>query len=144
MKKFFKKYRGVIIIVLSILAFILLSILIENSKIEKNLDEFKANFEKDEYAITVIALTSCPHCHNFSPIIKNISKEYDLPLYWINIDTLSKEDRNYLYELFEPYGYEGSSPYIAVSNNGKVIDSHTGEMDKENTLDFLKNAGVIK
>ena len=145
MKKFWKKYRGIIIVVLAVLAFVLLSILVENSKkVESNLDSFKTNFESDEYAVTVIGLTYCGHCHNFSPIIREISKEYNLPLYWFDIDDLSKDDSNYLYELFEPYGYSGSSPYIAISNKGKVIDNHVGEMDKETTLTFLKDAGAIK
>ncbi len=145
MKKFWKKYKVIIIVVLAVLAFTLLSILSENSrKVETSLNDFKDNFGSDEYAVTVIGLTFCDHCHNFSPIIRGISKEYSLPLYWFDIDALSKEDSDYLYEVFEPYGYSGSSPYIAVSNKGKVIDSHTGEMDKETTLTFLKDTGAIK
>ena len=144
MKKFWKKYKGVLIVILAILAFIILSILTENSRKSQDLESFKENFINDEYALTVIGLTYCEHCHNFNPIIKKISKEYDLPLYWFDIDALSEEDSNYLYETFEHYGYSGSSPYIAISNKGKVIDNHTGEMDRESTLVFLKNAGVIK
>ncbi len=145
MKKIFEKYKGIIIVALAVLVFVLLSVLIESSrKSETKLDDFKENFAKDEYAVTVIALTYCSHCHNFRPIIKNISKEYKLPLYWFDIDALSKDDSDYLYETFEPYGYSGSSPYIAISNKGKVIDTHTGEMDKEMTLTFLKEAGAIK
>ena len=145
MKKFWEKYRLIIIVVLAILAFVLLSILTENSrKTESDLNKFKDNFANDEYAVTVIGLTYCGHCHNFSPIIRGISKEYNLPLYWFDIDDLSEEDSDYLYKMFEPYGYSGSSPYIAVSNKGKVIDNHTGELDKETTLNFLKNAGAIK
>lgn len=140
MKKIFKKYKVAIIIVLSIIGFITLLILIDICK----LYNFKKNFKNDEYAVTVIALTTCPHCKNFQPIIKKISKEYELPLYWIEFDTLSSKDRKYLNEIFVDNGYEGYSPYIAVSNKGKVIDNHTGELDKETTLNFLKNAGAIK
>lgn len=143
MKKFWKKYKGIIFIILSVLAFVLLSILVEVSRYQK-IDKFKEGFVKDEYAVTVIALTSCSHCHNFSPVIKKLSKKYDLPLYWINIDAISNKDKDYMYGLFEPHGYEGASPYIAISNKGKVISNHTGEMDEESTISFLKNAGVIE
>ena len=140
MKKFWKKYKVVIIVVLSIVAFIALSILVDISK----LYNFKKNFKKDEYAVTVIALTTCPHCHNFKPIIKDITEEYNLPLYWIEFDSLSNKDRNYLNSIFADNGYEGYSPYIAVSKKGKVINNYTGEMEKEDTLTFLRDSGAIK
>lgn len=140
MKKICKKYIGLLIVILSVFTFIVLSILVDKSKLSK----FKENFSKDKYSVTVIALTSCPHCHNFKPIIKEISTEYNLPLYWIDFDSLSSKDKSYVNKIFANNGYEGYSPYIAISNEGKVINSHTGEMDKETTLTFLKEAGVIK
>lgn len=145
MKKFWKKYKIVIIVAVSVLAFVALSVLSEGSrKVESGLEDFKANFTNDEYSIAVIGLTYCEHCHNFSPIIRKISKANNLPLYWFDIDALSNEDSSYLYDLFGEYGYEGASPYIAVINKGNIIANHTGEMDEEATIEFLKESGVIK
>ena len=101
MKKFLKKYIGVIIVILAVIAFVLLSVLTENArKAQNNLDDFKEGFVKDEYSVTVLALTTCPHCHNFKPVIEKIAKEYDLPLYWINFDSLSNEDQDNVYQIF--------------------------------------------
>ena len=63
---------------------------------------------------------------------------------WIELDTLSSKDRGYLNNIFADNGYEGYSPYIAISKKGKIIGNHTGEMTKEETLTLLKESGAIK
>lgn len=145
MKNFWKKYKIAIIVIIAVAAFVGLSILIESSrKIESGLDDFKAGFPNDEYSVTVIGLTYCGHCHNFSPIIRKVAKEYNLPLYWFDYDALSSEDAEYLTNIFGEHGYDGYSPYMAVAKKGEVIANHTGEMTEEATIEFLKENEVIK
>ena len=150
MKNFWKKYKVIILVVVGILAFIGLSILTEKAtkgETTEALTDVTVLTEKvpnDEYSVVVIALTYCSHCHNFNPVITKISNEYKLPLYWFEIDDLSEADSLTLSSAFEEHGYDGSSPYIAVLNKGKVVSTHVGEMGKDATIEFLKEANAIK
>ena len=150
MKKFWKKYKIIIIVVIAILAFVALSLLSENAtRVEttealKDVTALTESVPNDEYSVVVIGLTYCSHCHNFNPIITKISKDYELPLYWFDIDDLSDEDADALTEAFSEHDYLGSSPYIAVLNNGKVVNTHVGEMNKTTTIEFLKESNAIK
>ena len=150
MKKFWGKYKVVILVVVGILALVGFSILSEQatkSATTEALSDVTALTEKipnDEYAVVVIGLTYCSHCHNFNPVITKVSSEYNLPLYWFDIDALGDEDSTTLSTKFGDDGYDGSSPYIAVMNKGKVVSTHVGEMGKDATITFLKEANAIK
>ncbi len=150
MKKFFKKNGGIVIGVVAILAFVALSVLTEVVLKEKTTEALKdltvltENVPNDEAAVVVIGLTYCSHCHNFNPVITKVAGDYNIPVYWFDIDDLSDEDSSTLRETFAEHGYEGSSPYIAVFKNGEVVNNHVGEMTKTATIDFLKESDIIK
>ena len=149
MKKFWKKYKVIVFVVIGILAFVGLSIFTENAaksnttEAEENTSALTINIPSDEYAVVVIGLTYCSHCHNFNPVITEISNEYSLPLYWFDYDALNDEDQELLLNTFSEHGYEGASPYIAVMKDGEVVSTHVGEMGKDATLELLKEAEVI-
>ena len=153
MNKFFKKNKKIIytlVVILIVVGFVVLSNLAENSSkalttdAQENIVVLEESIPNDEYSVVVIGLTYCSHCHNFNPVITKISGEYNLPLYWFDIDALAEEDATKLSEAFEAHGYEGSSPYIAVLKKGEVVSTHVGEMGRDNTLSFLKEAEAIK
>lgn len=151
MKKFWEKYKILIIVVLAVAAFIGLSIFSEakstpkeSGEISEGILSWKEGVESEEYAITVISLSYCPHCKNYKPIISEIAEEYSLPLYWFDIDELSKVDSSSLTDTYNFSKYDGSSPYTAITSKGEVVNQTVGEMDKEATLDFLRTNGVIE
>ena len=150
MKKFWGKYKVLILVVVGILAFIGLSIFTEKASKSKttealeNITVLTESIPNDKSAVVVIGLTYCSHCHNFNPVITKIAKDYNLPLYWFDYDALSDEDAEALVTAFEEHGYTGSSPYIAVFKDGEVVSTHVGEMGNDSTITFLKEAGVIK
>ncbi len=150
MKKFWGKYKILIIVVLAIGAFITLSILTESSKpaesteVSEDILSWKEGVDSSQYAITVIGLSYCSHCANYKPIISEIAEEYSLPLYWFEIDELSTADSSTLTGTYNFSEYDGASPYTAITSKGEVIGQTVGEMDEETTLDFLRTNGVIE
>ena len=153
MKKIWEKHSTLIFVIVGVIAFasfIFLSYVSENTSSSKTTEAQKdttvltTKVPNDEYSVVVIGLTYCGHCHNFNPVITKISEEYNLPLYWFDIDDLDSEDSTKLSTMFESHGYEGSSPYIAVLKKGEVVTTHVGEMARKATLSFLKEAGAIK
>ncbi len=146
MKKFWDKYKVLIIIVLAVLAFVALSFLSENkepAQVSENITTWKEIINSDEYVITVIGLTYCPACKSYHPIISDIAEEYSLPLYWFDIDEMSNDDSSQLTNTYNFSQYTGSSPYTVITSGGEVIDEVVGAMDEEETLEFLRTNGVI-
>lgn len=150
MKKFWAKYRAITLVLVGILAFVGLSIFTEIASKAKTTESqtdttvLSESIPNDQYAVVVIGLTYCSHCHNFNPVITKVSNDYNLPLYWFDYDALSDSDAETLRNAFSEHGYEGSSPYIAVMKKGEVVSTHVGEMGKDATISFLKEAEVIK
>ena len=150
MSKFFKKYKGLLIVIVAVLAFVALSILTEAANKQQTTEAYKDvtswadNLKDEEYAVTVIALTYCSHCHNFNPVITKIANDYAIPLYWFEIDDLTEEESAIVTDTYKFDEYTGSSPYIAVTHKGEVVSEHVGEMTKSATIKFLKEAGAIK
>lgn len=94
--------------------------------------------------VTVIALSNCPYCKDFKPIIESIAEENNFKLYIFDIDTLSENDQDVLKNTVKLIDYIGSSPYTFVTSNGEFVDSLFGYHDKNDTLEFLTSTGIIK
>ena len=104
-----------------------------------NKEEWKNDVKSDNYVINVVAGSTCPHCHNFRPIIEEVSKVRNIKLYFVEIDKINSEDYNTFLNTIKN-DFSGSVPYTFITKNGKVLDDYKGEMDKESTIEFLNNA----
>lgn len=150
MKKFWKKYKVIVILAIAVAAFIGLSFLSESKaptleSSNQNVSEWSAAVDGDKYVITVIALSYCSACKEYNPIITALAEEYSIPIYWFEIDTLNQEDATIVSSKYAFTEYEGASPYTVITKKGEVISQYAqGYMNKENTLSFLKNSGAVK
>ena len=54
---------------------------------EKWLNDIKSK----NVIINVIASSTCPHCHNFNPIIEKVATDNNVKLYFIEVDKLENE-----------------------------------------------------
>lgn len=92
--------------------------------------------------INVIASSTCPHCHNYNPIIEGVASNYKIKLYFIEVDKLENEEYiSYINSINIP-GYKGYVPYTFVTYDGEVVSENVGELDRNETdkliLDVLK------
>ncbi len=150
MKKFWKKYKVLVIVALLVVAFVALSFLVEGNKPaakepSSSVSEWVEAVKEDKNVITVIALSYCSHCKDYKPVITEIATKYSIPLYWFEIDTVSEADANTISSTYAFSEYEGASPYTAITKKGAVIAQYAnGYMSNEQALSFLKDNGVIK
>ena len=156
MKKFWKNNKGLIIGIGAVILLVLFTILQDNSKEEKviEIDESLLSAEmsdwlnstrEDKYVVTVIGMTTCPHCQNYKPVITSVSDNENLNLYFFEADTITNaEDNNALENAYELENYEGSVPYTFVTKNGEFVCDTVGGMDEKGTNDFLRSCGVIE
>ena len=131
MKKFITKHIPLIVIFVFILLFVLLAVLSKDESFKMESEEIKTWYQdtkKDEYVITVLAQTTCSHCHNLQPIMEEVQNENGFKLHWINIDTLSDVDENAVTNIYKLDGFEGT-PHTFVTKNGTLIKEKSGEME---------------
>lgn len=146
-----KKTITIAVIAVFVALFIGLSFLIDTSgsKPVKESEvpsafDWLAATQTDDYIITVLALTTCQYCQAYKPIITQIAKDYDLKLYFYEVDSLSNEESAILTSSYELKNYEGYVPFTFVLKDGEVQGDNTGYLDEEGTMNFLREVGVIK
>ncbi len=165
MKKFWEKNKTWIILGIAV-AIIAVSIIISGEKValkdeassnEKvtvtgetslnkiSADEFAAMINGDGTSILYIMSTTCYYCEEFKPILEEVSAQYELPIYFIDLDSLNNQEINkfrdshkYLTET-----WTGGTPAVLIVNDGKVISENSGYVEKEVFVKFLTEAGII-
>ena len=133
----------------SIIGFLiyLFKILIVFTKIpedKRTVSDWHTDVNKGGVVVTVIGASYCSHCQEYKPVIRSLARKYKFNLYFFESDTLGKEDQNVLYNTFELPDFEGYVPYTVIIKDGKPQISTSGFADKETTINFLKENGVIK
>ncbi len=92
--------------------------------------------------INVIASSTCPHCHNYNPIIESVASNYKIKLYFIEVDKLENEEYISYINSINISGYKGYVPYTFITYDGEVVSENVGELDRTETdkliLDVLK------
>ncbi len=148
MKKFWNKYKGLVLVLIALIAFVLLSFLGEGKEevIETpaaDITSWQEGVNKDEYALTIIALSYCGACQNYQPVITRIASENNIPLFWFEIDELAEADATALTNTYDFSEYTGTSPYTAITKNGEVIAQTVGYASEEGTMEFLRTNGLV-
>lgn len=155
MKKFWKKNQGTIIvvgIVILLLSFTLLNkenkqdptTEIDWSTVSEEVQNWYLATQEDQYVVTVIASSTCPHCSAYHPVITEVSNEEEIKLFFFEVDTLSQDDQNALHNAYVLENNEGYVPYTFITNNGAFVTDHTGGMEKEDLVNYFKENHVIE
>lgn len=146
------KKRKTISIILTIISFIGLLFLviylfrIENKKITEvtrvSFDEWKNITEANEYVVTVLGQTWCSHCETIKPHIVYIENKYNIKIYWFDMDTISKNEANYITNNYH-LNYKGT-PHIFILKNNELISEIAGERTRNDLIQYFKNNNVIE
>ena len=134
------KITIIIVIIIFIIALIFLSMYMNKSENTSNttsiLKVSSNNFEQEVLNSEKIVLVDfyadwCGPCKIFSPILEEISNEYDsVKVVKVNIDDEI--------ELAQHYGVT-SVPTLIIIQNGKVVDRSVGAVSKLAIINMIKN-----
>lgn len=112
------------------------------------IDEYKKIIEKEGTNIMVIGQTTCGHCTAIKPALNAVAGEYDLTIYYINIDVLNEDDSNDFFESLRTMEYsdpdfveKGSigTPLVLIVKDGKIKNYFSGERTTSQlTREFTK------
>ena len=111
--------------------------IIENENEIKNKNEFDKIKKSNNYSIVVVISNNCPYCEIFKPILEDVVQEYNVNIYYLNIDS------NF-YNSVDLDTSVYATPTIVIYKNGKVINNIMGYKEKNDLINILKKNGVIK
>ena len=136
---------GLLIVVLGIVV-ISLNSQTPNYK-ERSVDDWYNDIKANKEVITIYGASYCSHCQEYYPVISKIANKYKLNVYFFEVDEIQKADNeayDKLMNSFELSNYTGSVPYTYIMRNGQLVNSDTGFVSRDYTMNFLKENGVIK
>lgn len=117
-----------------------------------NYEEFK-ELKKNGTHVLVLGSATCDFCKAARPTLSNISKAYKIPIHYISLSYLTKEevskfsndlkDMEYKDEKFVSTG-NFPTPSLLVIKDGKVVSYLSGYQDSPDYVKYLKEQKIIK
>ena len=107
--------------------------------------EYEDKVNNDETFIVVIEREGCMYCTMYMPIVEEISKEKKIPLYYIDLADLTKNEISDL-ERTNKYLKRNSdwgTPTTLFMLGDRVLDALGGYTDKNGLLSFLDGKVVM-
>ena len=103
--------------------------------------EFTEIYEKEGTHIILFASPSCKWCKKFVPILDEIVNENHLSYYYFDISSIYDSDMKSIKEKLD-INFSGI-PHLFVINEKKLIGEQSGAQEKDETIKFFENIGVI-
>lgn len=100
-------------------------------------DQYQCLYESDEPFALVLAQTTCSYCLQFKPVINAYAEENDLPVYVIEIDQLTDDERNGLMSSLSYFdeNNQWGTPLTLGINKKEVVSDLSGYTEDESALD---------
>ena len=102
-------------------------------------EQYKCLYDSGNPFVLVLEQTSCGYCQQFNPIIGEYTEKNNLPIYVIQIDTLSDSDRSALTNSLSYFNENDSwgTPLTLAIKDKKVVSEIGGYTDDASNLDEL-------
>jgi len=101
--------------------------------------EYEAKIAEEKPFLVSLVQDGCGYCDMFKPVLEEVSNEYKIPIYYINLSNLSSEDNSAL---------SSSNSYLKKNKWGTpttlfmygdvVVDSLGGYTEKDAFVSFVK------
>lgn len=108
------------------------------------LSQYKQLYAKDDSTLVYIGKASCGVCTQFNPIMLAISRDNDMEIKYVDLDTLTDNEFSDLYysnSFFEEE--EWGTPTLLIVGNNKIKNYNIGYTDQKTVEAFLETAGII-
>lgn len=141
-----KNKKNIIIIIIIIGLGIGLGYLLFNNNdnlIELNYNELKSKIENKEDFVVCISRTTCSHCNNYKPKLRNVANKYKINIYYTDIDKYTKTDLEKFNNLIS---FDGGTPVTIFIKKGEEKTTATrieGDVSTDKIIDKLKKNGFI-
>ena len=134
---------GIVCLVILIGAFTLDRLLSKSYLKEIKYSEVIEKVDNKESFILLLSQTTCTHCMDFKPKLKNVANKYKITVYYLETDLLSEEEENILKEHFSFRG----TPQTLFVVDGEEKTAATridGDVSEDKIISKFKSNGYIK
>lgn len=131
-----------ICLVVIIGGFIFDSFLSKSYLIEAKYDEIIDKIENDESFVLLLSQTTCSHCAQYKPKLKDVANEYKLEVYYVEVDLLTEKE----YDELKSYVNFSSTPVTVFIKDGEEETAATrinGDASKDKIIRKLQSNGFI-
>lgn len=112
--------------------------------IKLNYNEILDKVNNKEDFILCVSASECTHCKSFKPKLKKIANDYNIKIYYTDVDKFNDNDYN---KFKEEFSFDGSTPTTIFFKDGEEKTTATrieGDISINRTIDKLKKNGFIK
>ena len=109
-----------------------------------NIDEYLEYYSGSTNTVVLFARDSCEYCKLATPILENIIYESDVDLKYVDLSTLSDDDKTKLASSNDYFKEGISTPLLVVVGNNSMTDYIEGLSTKENYTSFFKKYGFME
>ena len=149
MNKKRKIQLGIIIVcivaLMALLLFYIGSMIFDYYKLQEKSKEIVAEFnelyEKDGKQVILFASPYCHFCQEFKPILEEIANENNFTYYYFDTSSVLNKEMNKIINSLN-LNIKGV-PHLIVMENKKLLGEQSGKNDKNETINFLKQNGII-
>ena len=134
---------GIICFVILIGAFIGDRLLSKSYLQEIKYSEVMEKIDNKESFILLLSQTTCTHCMDFKPKLKNVANKYKITVYYLETDLLSEEEEN---KLKEHFSFRGTPQTLfVVDGEEKTAATRIdGDVSEEKIISKFKSNGYIE
>ena len=146
-KKEFKltsKQKDIVLVLLAVVLLVVAFVVTGNKAPKVNIElpvalEGEAGFNEITYSeyvektfLLIIIKDGCGYCEAYTPIVKEVAEEYNLPIYYINLTNITEEEYTALsksnsYLKSQQWG----TPTTLLMSGNTVVGSISGYVDKD-------------
>ena len=111
--------------------------------IELKYEEFIKKIENKDSFVLCLSQTTCSHCAEFKPKLKEVAKQYKIELYYMETNLLNKEQTEGLKKIV---AFSGTPTTVFITDGEEklVANRISGDISKEKLIKKLKSNGIIK
>ena len=138
-------FSSVILIIAIIVILIFYSLYFDNKNFVKlSYDEILEKVNNREDFVLCVSASECTHCKSYKPKLKKISNDYDIKIYYTDIDKFDEKDYD---EFKDKFSFDGGTPTTIFFKEGEEKTTATrieGDISMGKTIDKLKKNGFIE
>lgn len=104
-----------------------------------NYSEYKEKIESEKPFVVIIERETCSYCQMYLPIVEEVASEKGVPIYYVDIDTLSDDEvtalstsNDYLKE--EEWG----TPTTLLLKGTEAVANISGYVEKDSLVEWLE------
>ena len=92
-----------------------------------DVDKYLEILNGDELSVVIVGRSGCEYCQIAEPILQKISKDYDLDINYLSVDTFDKEDNDRFLESDSYFKEKGgvATPTILIIEDKEIIKNET-------------------